>query len=236
MISKIKKIIDQKPSLGDLACYGYIKSQAWLSGFFGTLRLRFKALIFGVKLGEEVKCFGPIHISRFPFSEIRIGNNVHIVSSSPRATAASIFAPTKLRTHARSAKIIIEDDVGLNGTSIVARTRTVRIGKGTMIAANCAILDGDYHAFWPPENRIINPDFESDADVTIGKNVWVGGRCVILKGVEIGDNSVIAAGSIVTRNIPPDTVAAGSPARVLHPLPANDQKYKDNIVCKGRND
>jgi acetyltransferase-like isoleucine patch superfamily enzyme len=220
--SKIKKIITLKPSFGDLACYGYIKSQAWLSGFFGTIRFLLKASVFGVKRGRGIKCFGPIHISRSPFSEIYIGNNVHIVSSSSRANAASIFAPTKLRTHARSAKIIIEDDVGMNGTSITARTKTVRIGKGTMIAANCAILDGDYHALWPPENRIINPDLESDADVIIGENVWIGGRCIILKGVEIGENSIIAAGSIVTRDIPPNVLAGGNPARVIRALSTSD--------------
>lgn len=216
--SKIEKIIHLKPSLGDLVCYGYIRTQAWLSGFFGTLSFQFKAAAFGVKRGRGIKCFGSIIISRFPFSEIHIGNNVHIVSSSARATAASIFAPTKLKTHAQSAKIIIEDDVGINGTSIIARTRTVRIGKGTMIAANCAIMDSDYHALWPPENRITNPDFESDADVTIGKNVWIGDRCVVLKGVEIGENSVIAAGSIVTRKIPPNVLAGGIPARVIRAL------------------
>jgi acetyltransferase-like isoleucine patch superfamily enzyme len=212
----IRKILGY--SLADIISYAYILTQKELSGFWGTLMFGVKALVFGVKRGRGIKCFGPIHISRFPYSEICIGNNVIIVSSSIRASAASIFARTKLRTHTRSAKIIIEDDVGMNGTSITARSRTVRIGKGTMIAANCIILDGDYHALWLPESRVINPDSESDADVIIGKNVWICDRCVILKGVEIGENSVVAAGSIVTKNIPPNVLAGGVPAKIIRAL------------------
>ena len=156
---------------------------------------------------------------RAPGSIIKIGNNVSIVSSSRRCTASSLYAPTKLRTWSKSAKIIIEDDVGLNGTSISARSKTVKIGKGTMIAPNVVIMDSDYHALWPPENRVINPAFERDRDVIIGKNVWIGSSCMILKGVTIGDNSVIAAGSIITKNIPSSVLAGGIPAKVIRNLP-----------------
>ncbi|MFC2149407.1 DapH/DapD/GlmU-related protein [Candidatus Auribacterota bacterium] len=54
--------------------------------------------------------------------------------------------------------------------------------------------------------------------VTIGKNVWITSRCVILGGVTIGDNSIIGAGSVVTRDIPPDSLAAGNPAKVIRSL------------------
>jgi len=53
-------------------------------------------------------------------------------------------------TWSQSAKIIIEDGVGLNGTSISARSKTVKVGSGTMIAPNVIIMDSDYHALWPP--------------------------------------------------------------------------------------
>ena len=56
---------------------------------------------------------------------------------------------------------------------------------------------------------------ESGFDITIGQNVWFGARCIVLKGVTIGDNSVIAAGSIVVKSIPANCVAAGNPARVV---------------------
>ncbi len=56
---------------------------------------------------------------------------------------------------------------------------------------------------------------EESAPVVIGKNVWLGTRSIVMRGVTIGDHSVIAAGSIVTRDVPPYTLAGGSPAKVL---------------------
>ena len=214
----LKKLINHRPTLQDVFSYGYIYLQKMFSGFIGTMLLRIKAILFGIELGGGVVCYGPIHIMRAPGSIIKIGNNVSIVSSSRRCTASSLYAPTKFRTWSKSAKIIIEDNVGLNGTSISARSKTVIIGKGTMIAPNVVIMDSDYHALWPPENRVINPAFERDRDVIIGKNVWIGSSCMILKGVTIGDNSVIAAGSIITKNIPSSVLAGGVPAKVIRNL------------------
>ncbi|MEP4260738.1 MAG: DapH/DapD/GlmU-related protein, partial [Rhizobiaceae bacterium] len=60
---------------------------------------------------------------------------------------------------------------------------------------------------------------ESAKPIMIGSDVWVGGGAIICPGVAIGDRSVIAAGSVVTRDVPPDTVVAGNPARVIRALP-----------------
>lgn len=212
----IRKILDYKPS--DIISYAYVLTQKELSGFWGTLIFRIKAALFGIKILGGVKCYGPIHIMRAPKSIISIGNNVSIVSSSMRCSASSIYASTKLRTLSPTAQIIIEDNVGLNGTSIAARTKTIKIGQGTMIAPNVVIMDSDYHAQWPPEHRLLNPGFESDADITIGSNVWIGTQCIILKGVTIGKNSIIAAGSVVTKDIPPDVLAGGTPAKMIKQL------------------
>ncbi|SUG25694.1 galactoside O-acetyltransferase [Salmonella enterica subsp. arizonae] len=61
--------------------------------------------------------------------------------------------------------------------------------------------------------------------VTIGNNVWIGSQVVINPGVTIGDNSVIGAGSVVTKDIPPDVVAAGVPCRVLRKITQRDKEY-----------
>jgi acetyltransferase-like isoleucine patch superfamily enzyme len=123
-----------------------------------------------------------------------------------------------LRTWSKTAEIILEEGVGLNGTSITCRSKKIIIGANTMIAPNVVIFDSDFHALWPPENRVTNPAFENDADVIIGKNVWIGSGCIIKKGVAIGENTVIAAGSIVTKNIPANVMAAGVPAAVIRNL------------------
>jgi acetyltransferase-like isoleucine patch superfamily enzyme len=143
---------------------------------------------------------------------------VSLVSSTKRSTSSSLYSPIVLKTLSATAKIIIEDAVGLNGTSIVARSKTIIIGRGTMIAPNVTIMDSDFHATWHPEKRLTTPNFESDSSVIIGSNVWIGTRSIILKGVIIGDNSIIAAGSVVTKNVPPNTLVAGVPARPTRQL------------------
>lgn len=158
-------------------------------------------------------------ILRGPGTQIKIGANVSLNSSSRRTSASSLYSRLKLRTFAADAKIIIGDNVGLNGTSITARTKTISIGKGTMTAPNVVIVDSDFHAQWPPENRANNPGFETDEDVNIGENVWIGMNSIILKGVNTGNNSIIGAGSVVSSDIPADCVAAGNPAKKIKQLP-----------------
>ena len=87
-----------------------------------------------------------------------------------------------------------------------------------MLGANVIVTDTDFHA--------INPYFRSGhtgphvgtRDVVIGKRVWIGANSIVLKGSKIGDNSVIGAGSLVTGQIPENSVAAGNPCRVLRSL------------------
>jgi len=199
----------------DAFCFIYQRLLYFLLAVIGTTCFIIKAKIFGIKYQKPIRCFGSVHILRGYGSRIELGKNIVIVSNTKRGSSSSIFAPTKLKTFMKSARIIIEDDVGLNGTSITARSKRILIGKGTIVAPNVTIMDSDFHDVHTPESRLFSPAFEKDADVTIGKNVWIGGRSIILKGVTVGDNSVIGAGSIVTRDIPENVVAAGNPARVI---------------------
>jgi maltose O-acetyltransferase len=101
-----------------------------------------------------------------------------------------------------------------NNISIVALHR-ITVGSRCLIGDMVTILDADHHeidptARWNGPGRI-DP-------VAIGDNVWIGSRSMILRGVTIGYNSVIGSGSVVTRSIPANVVAAGNPARVLRPL------------------
>lgn len=110
--------------------------------------------------------------------------------------------------------LILKDNVniGYNFTALVSER--ISIGEKTIIASNVMITT---------ENHGINPELEipySDQklinkQVTIGKNVWIGQNVIILPGVNIGDNSVIAAGSIVTKNVEPYSLVAGNPAKPI---------------------
>ena len=117
----------------------------------------------------------------------------------------------------------------------------IKVGKNFFCNYNCTILDvgrvtfGDncllapnvaiYTAGHPihPDSR--NSLYEYGIDVTIGDNVWIGGNVVIMPGVNIGSNCVIGAGSVVTKDIPAWSVAAGNPCRVLRKITDEDKKY-----------
>ncbi len=85
--------------------------------------------------------------------------------------------------------------------------KSVTIGDGVNIAWDCNILDRDYHKFCS-DKEVIKP-------VVIENHVWIGCGCTILKGVVIGEGAVIAAGSVVTKSVPPRALAAGNPAKVI---------------------
>jgi maltose O-acetyltransferase len=99
------------------------------------------------------------------------------------------------------------------GTSVVARQR-VTIGSECLIGTHCMIMDTAFHEV-DPERRLEPP---AARPISIGDNVWLGARVVVFPGVTIGDGSVVGIGSIVTRDIPPRSLAFGVPARVVRPL------------------
>lgn len=92
----------------------------------------------------------------------------------------------------------------------------VTIGKNAFIGPNVSIYTPNH----PIGGRERNTGFETAFPVTIGDNVWLGGSVTILPGVTIGDNVVIGAGSVVTKDIPSNSVAVGNPCRVVKDIPA----------------
>ncbi len=110
----------------------------------------------------------------------------------------------------------------------------ITIGKNVMLNYGCIILDvcpveiGDYTLIGPATHiysacHSTNPQerknyVEHGKPVKIGKNVWIGGHCCIMPGITIGDNAVIGAGSIVTKDIPANVVAVGNPCKVIRKI------------------
>jgi acetyltransferase-like isoleucine patch superfamily enzyme len=191
--------------------------RAWprLWGTLGYLALK---QWFGVEHAALPQVFGTPQLAKTSGARIVIGRAVVLVSSSMRATAATLQGPVRLHALSETAAIVIGDGAGLNGTSITARSRTIRIGDHTMFAPGVVVVDSDFHASWPAEGRAYAPGIEHDADVNVGCNVWVGMRSMVLKGVTIGDGAIIAAGSVVTNDIPANVLAGGVPAKVIRTL------------------
>lgn len=99
--------------------------------------------------------------------------------------------------------------------------RSVRIGNHCLFASGVLVYDADGHPLDADRRRAGEPSPpEQIAPVVIGDDVWVGFGAIILKGVTIGDRAVVAAASVVTKDVPPDCVVAGNPARVVRHLAA----------------
>jgi acetyltransferase-like isoleucine patch superfamily enzyme len=130
-----------------------------------------------------------------------------------RVQLYSTVATLELLTE-RDGTLEIGDRVLVNfGCSIVA-TEHVRIGNGCQIGSHTMILDNDYHRV-EPERRLERPP---SRPVVIEDNVWIGARVIVLPGVTIGAGSCIGAGSVVTADVAPRTLAAGVPARPIREL------------------
>jgi len=97
----------------------------------------------------------------------------------------------------------------------------IRIGSYTMIGPNVVIATAGH----PVHPELRRQAAQYSIPVRIGENVWIGAGAVILPGVRIGENSVIGAGSVVTREIPANVVAVGSPCRVLREIDARDLEF-----------
>lgn len=134
-----------------------------------------------------------------------------------------------------------EEDPFINPPFYCDYGNHIKVGKNFFANYNCTILDvskvtiGDNCQFAPnvaiytaghplhPVSR--NSLYEYGIDVTIGDNVWLGGNVVVCPGVTIGSNCVIGAGSVVTRDIPEWSLAAGNPCRVIRKITEEDKKY-----------
>ncbi|WP_293754004.1 acyltransferase [Vallitalea sp.] len=110
----------------------------------------------------------------------------------------------------KNAKLVLGNGY-INSNSVIACCNNITIGDGATIARGVYVYDGDHHLIMDNEKNVIN---KPDA-INIGKHVWICVNSTILKGVTIGDGSIIAAGSVVTNDIPANCIAAGVPAKVI---------------------
>ena len=116
--------------------------------------------------------------------------------------------------------ITVGDYFYANHGLIITDGARVSFGDNVFIAPNCCLTTAE-HAI-DPEMR--KAGVEIVKPITIGNNVWIGANCTVLAGVEIGDNSVIGAGSVVTKSIPKNVVAVGVPCKILREITNEDKK------------
>lgn len=163
------------------------------------------ALIKGVKTESVIRTDGYTLFYRFPSSTIKIEKNCRFNSRSS-SNLIGVRNKCIISTHKKTSIITIGKNSGFSGVSIGCFD-SIRIGNNVKVGSNSLITDGDWH-YEDPRSSEPRP-------VIIEDNVWIGFNCIILKGVTIGANSVIGAGSVVTKSIPPNCIAAGNPAKII---------------------
>lgn len=197
------KKINWKDKRGTLF-YVYWKIKVKLNRMFYGYIAFMQLFMKGITLGKKCRFYGLPYMLKYPGSSIEIGNRCCFVSKS-LVNFRGINHRCILQTGRPDAKIIIGDNCGFSGVSIVA-DKLVKLGNHVTVGANSIIGDRDDH----PEILKSLP-----CAILISDNVWIGMNCTILKGVTIGENSIIGANSVVTRDIPSNVIAAGNPCKII---------------------
>jgi len=141
---------------------------------------------------------------------IRIGDNVRIGGRNSWAVGLKM---------SEDARLVIGDRVNIGYHNSISVAKGVQIGDDTLFAPDVRVFDNPTHPL-SPGARLRHETFSLDEarPIVIGRNVWVGTGSMILRGVTIGVGAIIAAMSVVTRDVPPATLAGGTPARVIREL------------------
>lgn len=170
--------------------------------------------LVGVKYGKNMNVSTKITLKKYSGAEFIIGDDFLYQSGDSinpisRNIRGCIFVNI-------NAKLRIGDDVGISSACIWC-DESITIGNHAKIGGDCVILDTDCHSLNYIERRQIDSDRSNTRTkpIIIGDDVLIGARTMILKGVTIGDRSVIGASSVVTQDIPCDCIAAGNPCKVI---------------------
>lgn len=122
--------------------------------------------------------------------------------------------------------IVLDDNVRINSRCHIGAIRKIHIGRGTLIGSNVMIFDHS-HGQSTIDQLKISPSkraLYSKGEVRIGENCWICENACILPNVDIGDGSIIGAGAVVTKDVPPYSVVVGNPARIVKSMNNNETK------------
>jgi acetyltransferase-like isoleucine patch superfamily enzyme len=133
----------------------------------------------------------------------------------PNVNAWAHKEPNVLITYGPDVVIQIGENTRLNGAGLMA-ARGITVGRDCILGS-AVVVDTDFHSI--DLDRRTNPNAKvRSAPITIGNNVWLAGQTAVLKGVSIGDNSIVGFRGVVTSDLPANVIAAGNPARVVKHL------------------
>ncbi len=182
----------------------------WFNRFYFQLKK--------IKFGKNIQVYNRVYITG-KRGRITIGDDFYLTSGdgiNPICGNNMGCIHTELTT----TTITIGNHVGMSSPSIWIRD-SLTIGDHVRIGGNCLIMDTDAHQIDYLARRRGRGDKTSiikSAPISIEEDVWIGANCIILKGVTIGARSIIGAGSVVTKSIPSDCIAAGNPCIIIRQI------------------
>lgn len=140
-------------------------------------------------------------------SIVLIGNN----NSLSIGANTKISGPSRILLEGNST-LAISENCGIRTSEILLRDANISIGEKCMFAHGIKIRNHDSHKIYDKESQLVQ---NQPKDIHIGRHVWLGENCTILKGVKIGDDSIIATGAIVTKGCECGCILAGNPAKII---------------------
>lgn len=165
---------------------------------------KFMLWVMKVDYGKNLKVVGLMHVRCSKESTVSIGSG-NTFRSKSTSNLIGIDRPCIISSH-QNGNLKIGNNCGFSGT-VIGCFKKIIIEDNVRCGANTLIIDSNWHSD-DPRSGIPKP-------IHIESNVWLGVNVTVLKGVHIGTNSVIGAGSVVTRNIPANVIAAGNPCEVI---------------------
>lgn len=196
LFDKISKASKSPSSVVD---YVLSKVRGWY------YQLKYSIILKKAVFGKNFRVQGTLKIAG-P-GKVIIGDNVLV---------CGLGHPVTPFTHHKDAIIAIGSNSFLNGTRFACQT-AITIGEYALLG-DARIMDTDFHSIYPDR---WSPDAVVESSpIVIGKNVWVGGAAAVLKGIHIGDNSVVAFGAVLAKTIPANCIVGGNPATIIKQIDA----------------
>jgi acetyltransferase-like isoleucine patch superfamily enzyme len=187
-----------------------------INRFYYSIFMHILLYFKNISIGESPIFYKKTYFRRCPESVIRIGDNCTFDSAQFR-NVIGVNKCCIIATLTERAKLYIGNSSGFSGVRIGCAEH-ISIGNNCLVGANVTITDTDWHPVDPAERHFKEKGLGQSKPVKIGNNVFLGLNTIVLKGSEIGDNSVIGAGSVVSGIIPPNVIAAGNPCKIIKAL------------------
>lgn len=190
--------------------------------FVKQLHLRLQKLYAKYRIRPQLDALGEGYLFIHPWNidifgpRITIGKHANILTTSDNRVRLTVWPE-----HKHKGRIVIGDYCLICPGVRISSADEIIIGDNCMLAGNAFVTDADWHGVYD-RVKTIGPT----APVKIEENVWLGDRVTVCKGVTIGENSVIGTGSVVTRSIPPNVIAAGNPIQIVRELDPGQHMVK----------